>query len=259
MSHTKPSLRVTKDYSRFVQSEENRPVHLESRKDLIKSMQENGFYYFCPICVSEKNGKFEIRDGQHRFACAQKLGLPVWYIVTDVDFNIAQLNCEQKAWKPMDFVECYINQGNEEYAKLLAFAKEFNLSPVRAGTLLLQTIDFTGGKKKIYSGEFKIKNYERAKAIASCYKRLSQLSKHIKNDRMINALYACSFVDGFDTERLIEGASRCVDKLLAYSTCEGYLRLIEELYNYGRRTQVPIAIHAQNKMKERNPKHRKSV
>lgn len=70
---------VTTDYSAFVKDADNREVRLMTRKRLLDSMKKYGCMSEFPIVVTEcrDTGKLIIKDGQHRFESAKRLGLPV--------------------------------------------------------------------------------------------------------------------------------------------------------------------------------------
>lgn len=61
-------------------------------------------------------------------------------------------------------------------------------------------------------------------------------------------------VDGFEVERFIRGAERCREKLVAYSTRDANLEMMEEVYNFGRTTKnlVPLKHLAIQAMRERS-------
>ena len=64
----------TYDYEIFKRMKGNRVVNNSHVKNLVKSMQEK--YLPQPLTVNED---MEIIDGQHRFAAAMELNLPIYY------------------------------------------------------------------------------------------------------------------------------------------------------------------------------------
>lgn len=254
MSQTKPTLRATKDYGLFTHSRDNRPTDLSNRKGLLESMQKYGFLPAYPIhCVRARDGKMEIRDGQHRFAMAQKLGLPVWYVVLADDVSVPEINNTQKAWTPLNYAQCFAAQGNQHYADLIEFAKKYAVPVTLAAAILAGTACPHNIRAAFASGEFVIKTPARAHSIAHVFSALVKLNRSVRNARLLEAIYAVSHIKEVEMQRIVEGATRCPEKLVAYGTKDGYLEMLEELYNFGRRVRVPIKIPAENAMKERNP------
>lgn len=249
----RPKLQCTRDYSLFVHSADNRPTELESRKPLLQSMQAYGFVPAFPLAVIRTpEGKLEIRDGQHRFACAQKLGLPVFYVVLNEVFDIAKLNSTQKVWTLDHFAMCFASQGKKDYAEALAFAKQYKIPLSLGASLLGGTVCLNNLIHQFKAGNFRVKSRDKANLIASIYSQLLAISPRIRNARMVEAIYAVCHVANIEHQRLVEGARRCPEKLIAYGTRDAYLSLLEDLYNFGRKSRLAIKIPAENAMRERN-------
>ena len=253
--HIKPSLRVTKDYSVFIQSKDNRPVNMQGQKAraLESSMQKNGYVPAYPIHCRKAGTKLEIRDGQHRYGAAMKLGLPVWYVVCEDDIDVAELQQGQTPWSMLDYAKCFSAQGKEPYAELLEFIATHQVPVGMAASLLSGAASFTNIRRTYINGDLRVKSRERAHTIASLFKFLVGLSSRMNNARLLQAIYACSHVAEFDAQRVREGAGRCAEKLIAYSTSDAYMTMLEDLHNFGRKQRVPIKIPAQDAMRARNP------
>lgn len=250
----KPALRTTRDYSLFVNTAENRPIELDGRKGLFLSMQQNGFLPAYPIhCIRTEKGKLEIQDGQHRLATAQKLGLSVWYVVTNERVNIAAINATQKAWTPVDYAVSFANQGKKDYAEAIEFSRTYGVPVTTAAALLSGTSGTKGASSCFKQGDFEVRNRAKANTVASIYSQLVALNSELRNARLLDAIYACSFVPGFEADRVIEGAKKSPEKLKRYGTRDANLLMLEELYNFGRHNRQALKIPAENAMKLRNP------
>jgi hypothetical protein len=255
----KPQLRTTRDYRMFDLSPENRNVSTGDHGKLKESMKQYGFLSAYPIHCRRVGARLVIVDGQHRYTFAVELGLPVWYVVSNDEVDVAQINNTQRVWHIRDYAESFVKRGKNEYAELLQFVDEYGLPVSISAAILFGTATFQHMKELFFAGEFKVKNRARAAFIASTYRRLTALSKEVRNARLLSAVYACSYLADFDLERLMDGAQRRRDKLVSYSTAEAYLDMIEDLYNFGRHTRVAVKIPAQNIMRTRNPAKRKQA
>lgn len=246
-------IQQTKDYDKFVRSDANRVTNLKKHKKLEESMGKYGFLPYWPIVVRENgNGTFYIEDGQHRHVFARQLELPVFYVVAQDDFNIAEVNNTQKVWHPVDYAEMYAAQGLKDYAGGLEFMHTYGLAVGAAFALLAGTTTFSNIDDAFRRGEFKIKDREWANSVAGLYTQIVALSSDVKNTRFLEACMAVCRVDRFDPRRMIQGAKRCRDKLANYTTRDAYLSLCEELYSFGRKQLVPLKIEAAMAMRERN-------
>lgn len=250
----------TTNYRLFKISEENRELDLQKHGRLKKVMQEYGYLWPFPIvCVRDENKELVVKDGQHRLALAEELGLPVAYVVSDVDFDIAKVNCTAKLWTLRDYAVKHVANGLQDYEDGLNFCEAYSL-PISIGfALLAGTTTFGNTGDAFRSGQFKIKDRAWAEIVAGIYSALSEMAKEIKNARFTEACMAVCRVDEFDPKRLIQGAKRCREKLVSYSTRDAYLAMLEEVYNFGRRSQVPLKFMAVEAMKSRNPSTKASV
>jgi len=74
---------ITYDYEIFKRMRGNRILNNSHVKNLVKSMKEK--YLPQPILV---NKDMEIIDGQHRFAAAEELNLPIHYLIIDGELGM---------------------------------------------------------------------------------------------------------------------------------------------------------------------------
>lgn len=189
MQHTESSIKIfyTKEYSRFRMINGNRQLNERKVKKIIEDIEDGtDVLKYCPIIVVEKAGVLEIVDGQHRFFVARKLGSHVWYIVAN-EFTlheIAKMNSNTEKWKDKDFINCYIQQGNDQYLKLRDF-KESTGFPTTVCLKLLAygTVIREGGikstdKERFRTGEFEVLEEQKAKVITEKVKLFADFGNH---------------------------------------------------------------------------------
>lgn len=244
---------VTKDYRLFGRSDENRCVSLKKHRALERSMKQYGFLACYPIiCFRRADGSLIVKDGQHRLAFAESLGLSVFWVEVDVDFDVATVNSTAKVWVCRDYAEKHAANGLAAYREGLDFADKHKLSIGSAFSLLAGTTTFGNIEEQFKQGLFKIKDRAWADSVASVYVPICGMSSDVRNARFLEACMAACRVDGFDIDRMISNASKCRDKLASYSTREAYLGMIEEIYNFGRQKLMGIKAAATMAMRERN-------
>ena len=247
----------TKNYALFHRSTENRPLDLRKHRKLFESMKLYGFLKCFPIVVvRDKDGKLVIKDGQHRLTIAAELGLTVWYVEEEIDFDVALVNCTAKVWVLRDYAQKYAANGLKDYAEVLEFSEQHSLSIGTAFALLAGQTNSTNCLHAFIDGSYRVKDRAWANAVAGIYGPLILMSEAVKNTRCIEACMAVCRVKDFDAKRLIAGAERCREKLVAYSTRDAYLDMLEVIYNYGRKQLVGLKALAQMAMRERNPAKR---
>lgn len=250
----KRTITSTKNYRLFVMSGENRALDVGKRRKLKESMQLYGFLKCFPlVCVRSDAGQLILKDGQHRLAIAEELGLTVHYIVEDVDFDVAVVNSTSKSWTMKDYAEKFASNGSKAYVEGIAFAERHGIPLSMAFTLLGGTTTFHNIRDDFHGGTFKVRDRDWAELVASTYSAICAMSKNCKNVVFINACMAVGRVEGFDPNRLIHGCERCRDKLCSYSTRDAYLQMMEEIYNFGRSKLFPLKFKAIEIMRKRNP------
>lgn len=253
-------IQSTRDYRLFeyINSGENRPLDVKKHKRLVTSMKKYGFLSCFPIVVVHaKNGKLTIKDGQHRFVIAQSLALPIYYVEEPTDFDLAEINGTPLPWQLVDFARKHAANGIKPYEEGLQFAENHKLPISDAFALLAGTSSYSNIREQFVAGAFKVKDRAWAESVASLYKSLVGMSKQVKSTRMLAACLAVCRVPEFDARRLLRSAKRCHDKLASYSTKDSYLRMLEDIYNFGSTRAFGLAAAANNAERERHPgKHK---
>jgi hypothetical protein len=247
------TIQTTKNYRMFRVSEDNRPLDLSKRKTLRDSMKMYGFLKSFPISCVRGDGKYLIvKDGQNRLAIAEELGLPVHYVIEEVDYDIATVNNAQQKWSMKDYAMKWASQNRKPYCELLEFIEQHSI-PISLGLSLLSgSLHYSGEvRRQFKSGKFKITDYEFADKVASVYVQLTSLSPVVRNRNFLSAVTAVMRVESFECKRLIDGAKKRPEKLKAYSTREGYLDMIEDIYNFNRSKLVPIKLPALQALREK--------
>lgn len=253
-------IQVSKDYNLLKYSDGNRPLDLAKHAKLRASMVKYGFLACFPIIVRrDKDGNLVIKDGQHRFAFAQELGLYFYFFVEEVDFDTAVIIDTAKGWTVRDFAQKWANVGRVDYQEGIDFADKHGLPLGMAFGLLAGTGTFSNVQTAFRVGDFKVKDRDWAIAVAGIYGPLVLLSREVKGARMLEACMAVCRVESFDSRRLLENAKRCRELLVSYSTREAYLDMLEKVYNYGRKQLVGLKAAALMAMRDRSPANGKEA
>jgi hypothetical protein len=249
----KPTIRCTRDYRLFVRSTDNRVTDLKKHRRLKESMEQYGFLPSFPI-VCHKNGSSirQVKDGQHRLAIAESLGLPVWYVDEEVDFDVARVNSTAKVWTTQDYALKFSNNGVAAYTEGLEFAKQYKLPVGIAFAMLGGTTHFKNVDPAYVNGQFKVKDRAWANDVAGIYAPMVEMAPRLRNKAFLSACMAACRVSEFEAKRLLQNASRCREKLVNYSTRDACLSMLEEVYNFGRSKLFGLKTAAEMTMRERS-------
>lgn len=245
---------ATKDYRLFTRTGDNRDLDVKKHKRLLKSMKEYGFLPCFPIvCVRTKSGKLNVKDGQHRLAIAEMLGIQVFWVETTEDFDVATINSTSIIWKLRDYCKRFADDGIKSYQEALEFSDLHSVPIGLAISILGGTVSFTNVSIAFYDGKFEVVDRELADKFASIYVPFVSLNRVLRNARFIEACIAVCRVKNFDVNRLVSNAGRCREKLVQFASRDAYLEMLEAIYNFKRSNLVGLRAEATMAMRARNP------
>jgi hypothetical protein len=164
-------MKTTVNYEMFKFKDSNRVVNDGLVKRLIKSINEIGYIQSRALLVDEN---LTIIDGQHRFEACKRLGLPIYYDISDVDFDKAMLalNMNQMIWRLQDYIHSHANKNKECYKFLKDLEDEYHLGTsnniiIASGGTTTKALSIRDGKefeinqnyKKVIEFIFQCKDY----------------------------------------------------------------------------------------------------
>lgn len=245
-------IQATKNYGMFCRHDsENRPLDMRKHKKLKESMKRYGFLRSFPIVVRRQGDKLIVKDGQHRLAIAEELGLSVFWVEEEVDFDIAVINSTSRTWTLPDYAKKHAANGLAAYQEGIDFAEAHGLPLGTAFALLAGTTTFGNCEPQFIDGTFEVKDRAWAEAVVSIYNPIADMCKDLNCLRFVQTCMAVCRVPDFNPKRLLRNADRCRDMLRLYGNREGNLKMLQEVYNYGHSSKVPLAFQAEEAMKRR--------
>lgn len=228
----------TKDYSQFKSLEGNRDINRLHYNRLLKSMADK--YLFTLIIVNEH---YEIIDGQHRFEVIKELGLPMYYIVCNgYGVNEVQiLNQNSKNWTTDDFMNGYCDMNIEDYILYRKFKKKYKFGHNETQAML-QGKPTHGGAIAIEfkNGNFKATHYEEACVLADKIYQVREYYDGFNRRFFILAMLKLFDNDNFNFDEFLHKLAIQPYSLVDCVSTDQYVMLIEEIYNYKRRTKVGL-------------------
>ena len=242
-------VRKTMNYDLFNLIYDNREIKMSGRSDLRESMRRQGFIPSLHAIVREgENGKYDVLDGQHRIAIAKKLGLPVYYVVEDLDINVAEINSTSVRWSLSDYLHRYLHHDpHGDYAEVQRYVEQFGLTIGQAAFLLAGKRSFGKVSHDFKSGYYQVKDNKTAWKAACLFCVIRNLSDNVISGSFLTACYAVTRIDWFDPHHFVKNAEHKFLELKSYRKVEDYLRMMETIYNYrlGKK-KVPLAFEARN-------------
>jgi len=226
----------TTNYGQFRTIRGNRSTNRVHLTKLVKSIDENDMLEANPIIVNER---MYVLDGQHRLLAAEKLGVPIYYVVVQIGGigEVQLLNSNLRAWTMQNFLDSYVERGIEPYVKLSEFIDRTGLS---IGLALLL---FTGGKLRSGNGEKPITDFKNGdfkgefKEFAEdVYKALMEVAPFCVdnswNDREMVMGLITAYRAGIKQEDLIRKLQLSHVRIPRLATRRQYIRVLEDILSF---------------------------
>lgn len=234
-------IQFTRNYDMFELMEDNRDVKDEKHiKELMGSMERNGFLQSKAISVKNNGGKYAVLDGQHRLEAARRLGVTVWYNIDDgipetalPDLQIA------KKWLPKDYLKHFIVKGVKSYAKVKELSDMYPKVSITTIVLLMEgAAHGEGSGVRFKTGTIKITQYEKALKTLQYTDEMHKLYKH---EWLFGRTFLTEFIniigiDGYKQRTMMEKLRYRSEEFRQMLSGEGYLKMFDQIYNY--KTQV---------------------
>ena len=208
-------------------------------KNLQASMELFPDLYLHPIIVNEK---LEIIDGQHRFTAAKNLGQEIFYIIdkNPASQKIIAYNTTQKNWKLEDYLNYWCNKSNENYLKLEAFCKEYNLDIPIGICWITGRIKY--GNHSFKNGKFVFELHEHTKkAVETLMLVIEILKDRVPNYKTMvrqpcfnDAIKRFLETDRVNHAIFLSQLKKYSMDFYFYRNTEQYLEKFVETYNYNR-------------------------
>jgi len=236
------------EYSLFKMITGNRQLNETKIKKIIKDINAGiDVLKYYPIQVIEKNKRLEILDGQHRFYICKKLKRPVFYIVMKEEkklSDIAKINSNVEKWKVKDYINCYVQQGIDDYRILQDFMEKYKISGSTSMKLLYTGTPGNEGvdsktTEKFQRGEFRAKHVNTAIEIAEACKTFSSFEFHRERGFVI-AIYRIIRANKIKIEELHERFLRNPTALTRHASFKDYIYNLEQIFNMGKQKRVVV-------------------
>ena len=239
----------TTEYKNFTMINGNRGLNENKIKKIIREIENgNNMLPYYPIQVRVVGEKMEMLDGQHRFFICKKLKAPVHYILVTENksmSDIAKVNSNVEKWKPQDFINCYIQQGNEDYKKLQSFIESYRMSVgvclrlLSTGTPGVQGSD-TALNEKFEHGVFKVTHWQQAVEVAELCK-LFKANDLYRDRSFIIAIYRIKIAGLITIQELADTFSKCPEMLTRQANYKGYISNLEQIMNIRKQKRIIIS------------------
>lgn len=245
---TKHLIFETNDYDRFSFLDGNRGINDLHVKKLKQSME--AVYLFALIIINEF---YQIIDGQHRFLAAKELGLPIRFTIIEGASlaDVHRYNAINRVWKDEDYLIGYCDLGYLYYVKMKEFMDKFPefsiLSALRILTQLSSgvkqgTVDGkkVGNAGDFRSGKFIIPDLPKSYEIAERLQMFKPYFEGYTDPTFISAMLKIFSNPDYNHAEMLTKLRIQPTALIPQRNIEQYRLLVEDIYNWRRRTKVNL-------------------
>lgn len=239
----------TTDYDKFKILYGNRET--DHVKRLKKSFEEK----LIPNAIIV-NEKYEIIDGQNRFKALKEMGKPVWYyMVPGLNiYDVALLNQYAKNWTQKDYVRMYSKLGVPAYKTIEEFSskyQELGLSNCliilsfsakkQSGCPVSDAAKRESGNIEYFkTGKFVIKDIDKSTEIADAIMQYKNIQGQLGTPVFRHVPFVVTMSrllkdNKFDNAEMLKKAQKFPQLFYRCINGDGYIDMLETLYNYCRR------------------------
>lgn len=218
----------TINYFQFNRIASNRKVDQKHVTELVNEIQKENLLHLFPILV---NSAFEVIDGQHRLAAAEKLGLYIHYQVDDQinKGHIARVNKFSKNWNINDYINFWTKENQPGFDKLSSFMIE---NPLIPPSTIMKMLHGNNTTADLRQGIVQVDYYDRAVNICALVREYSNIIPFAYERNFVIAVMNSVKTKDYDHQemrRQLEYQSR---KLVKCVSVKQYTEMLEEIYNY---------------------------
>jgi hypothetical protein len=225
-------IKSTTNYSQFKTMKGNRKLSESHLSSLVGAIARDNLLKYSPITVNEH---MEVVDGQHRLAAAKKLRKEIYYQVlpqSDID-TVVKINTSSKGWSQLDFLESWIDRGNEQYEELKAYMT-YNNIPLATAIRLLSWKKSGSSSSTFRYGKFTVNKDNKADLVVAIIKALDETNATLVlySHKFLLAVMKMVDHDLYDHDRMLKQIAIKPAKLYGSDNVLDFVRQLEDIYNY---------------------------
>ncbi len=221
----------TTNYDQFVLDPVNRPIKEAKVLALMEEVKEINLLREYPIIVDRN---MVVLDGQHRLTVARRLGVPIFYILSEnvTTAAIPRAAAHVTQWKMDDYLHHYCALGYPEYLKVKEFRARFSFIGIPRALRLLSIAGKDDERKMFKAGLFTCDSLGFAETVGNYLLDYKQYTPLYKDDKFMAAIANLADNPDYDHARMMRKIDYLSTKLLRCPTTEHYVKMLNDIYNY---------------------------
>lgn len=231
-------------------------IDVNSRNHIRKmseDMKKNGFRFTEPIVITvkDKDGKYWIIDGQHRWLAAIEAQVGVYYVIDEevkltkksIFEAFLKYNNYKKMVRKGDYIHGYSEMGNENFTILKEFGDKYPMFTLTERMMFLQN---SGTKhpstESFKSGKFDVANVKKAETWANNILQLKPYFEkgYNKSNFVRTILSIMEKKKEFKFDEFLHKVTVRPNSIYLCGDKRSYAEMIEDIYNYKRRNEEKL-------------------
>lgn len=226
----------TTNYDMFHRVVGNRPISVNRIQKLKEVIRKKDLRHENPIKVDYSYG---IMDGQHTIAACKELGLPVYYMFTEMSIeDVANFNENRDTWSISDHVISKSDLGRSPYKKILKYVNEWGIQI----SIIIEIFSLSHRSLRDGTLIFGVATEDKGLDLYEALKVVQKFYDGAFKARFIRALKTARKDDRFDMGVFMKRVKYNTVKLLDCSSTEEYIRIIEKIYNTRTKKEGKISV-----------------
>jgi len=246
-------IKESKNYEQFGLLDFNRDV--DHTNALERSMKTHGWIDAYPAHVVKEDGKLKIKDGHHRFTVAQKLGIPVKYVVCSDDITIQEIESSHNKWNMDDYLTSYVRAGLTPYIAIKELQMKTGIS--LAAIVSMCAGESAGSKnknKQFKTGTFRIKDTKHIEDVYGLICVIAITGASWANTTLVTqSLSKIALCSKVNTRRLKDNIKKYPFLIKKQPNLQSYLEMFEKIYNHNSKDKIPLAFIVKESAHNRQP------
>jgi hypothetical protein len=248
------AIHATKKYNLFDLSDFNRDISQKRVKQLMASFEKHGWIEAYPIhCVRGSDGRLKIKAGHHRFVAARALGIAVLYIVCDDEATLPELEKSNPAWSFIDYLKAYARVGSADHQAVLDYSERTGIGIGQSASLLAgECASSSNQSKRVKNGSYKLGPQDHANRVAYLVMSTKEIGVPFATHPLfVSAISCVSKIPEFNPQTFLQRLATMPSLATKQATRDGYLDLIETIYNRKTQKRTALAFLAKEAARER--------
>jgi hypothetical protein len=246
-------LLTSTDYDQFEMLGFNRDV-IKTRK-LEISMKQHGWIPAYPAHVIKEEGKLKIKAGHHRFCVAEKLGIPVVYVICNDNSSIHELETSTVKWSIQDYLTSYVRLGDPDYEAVQRFQQRTGISLSACISMLAGECASSNNKMNAFkAGEYTVKDTQNAEIVADIITAMKSYGiKWATETLVVQSLSRIITAGHADIARLKHKLKANATLAQKQPNQQAYTEMFENIYNHAAKAsqKIPLAFLTNEALRQR--------